>query len=276
MGDPCFLKWICSPKAALQEPRFEHNNRPIKVSNRSTPWVLPPDSNLPLEYRLNCLLHDAELPTKMLDHLAELMRADYDAFNRQTVLDTVENNFNFLKHSISSTNLDPGSEASTTKVTTPIIETLLRHVADELNIQLKVEPQKREGVKEIDQVLDWHVIQGPDVGRVAVCWEDKSEVVFNKWIEAIIDGAKNHKQYPANYWEETITDSVGSIMGKVQFAPRLGVSSNNTLFSSRLQLPFPSIKRTGLFCLVDGGLLLFLAILGRAVGQYFSHPIRFP
>jgi hypothetical protein len=219
MSDPCILQWMRSSEAALKEPQIKRGDRPINVSNQSTPWALPPDSELRVEYKLNCLLHDAELPTKMLDHLAELMRADHDAFNSQPALDAMKNAFNFMKKSISSSYLNPASEPSTNKLTTAILDTLLRNVADELDITLDPQPQKQEGKKETHLILDWHVFQGPAPGRVSICWEDKSEDVFNQWADIITDLAKNHKRYPENYWEGPITYSADSIMGKVRFAP---------------------------------------------------------
>jgi hypothetical protein len=154
----------------------------------------------------------------MLHHLGEMMRGDREVSNRQTALDEMKNDFGVLKKLISRTDLEPASESSTGKVTSSIIDSLLCGVIGTgLGIRLKARPQKGgTTVKEAHVIPDWRVIQG---SKVAVCWEDKSENVFNKWIGGIIDLAKSRKQYPENYWDGTITNSPDSIMGKVRSTP---------------------------------------------------------
>ena len=86
-----------------------------------------------MEHTLSNVIHDPELPRKMLDQLAELMRADCKCFDHLKSLQEIRRPFSIMNGVISWCFFYPEDEATTWGVTQHILNGL-RIVVDQLGL----------------------------------------------------------------------------------------------------------------------------------------------
>ena len=206
----CFLTRTRSRDAALMDGGHVNTSSGPAPSK---PWSVPPD--MANKDKLTSVLHDPNLPIRMLSHLAELMRADPSRFNNEPSLQRAQNQSESLKASISRVPFKVRKEPITSLVTSRIL-VFVEQMVDESGLgNLTSNPQTSgDGVKETEYILDWH-LEGD--GDVSVCWEDKPQATFDTCIGAIINDAKACKAYPESLWADKVTNSTHSTLGRVSF-----------------------------------------------------------
>jgi hypothetical protein len=209
--DPDILRWLCSPSAAPTTPitiTSPDNGRP--TTTRSTRWAIPPD--IGHQHLLSNIHYDPGLPNKMMVHLAVLIRKDrakFDAVDMSRII----NEHDRMNDGIPRVQFDPNREESTEFVT-QLILCGLTGIAGILDLGY-VEHGSKKSCKKIGYEVDWAIEIDE---RVRICYESKSQRLFDNTIDAITGAARNDTTYPRSVWEEQIRDSTKSILGKVEYS----------------------------------------------------------
>jgi hypothetical protein len=86
-----------------------------------------------MEHTLSSVIHDSELPRKMLDQLSELMRAKHESFDDGESLELMRGHLSRFNSSISEVHFDLENEITTMLVAFPILS-LLTKVAKRLGL----------------------------------------------------------------------------------------------------------------------------------------------